>query len=351
MNDVARTIGRVPTLPADTVPVGAAWSVDPLGPALTACLNAAAAAPSVHNTQPWRFRLRPNRVDLMLDPDRRLYAIDPDGREAYISIGAALLNLRIAILAAGRVPIMLLQPEHDEPDLLASVMIGGTHRPDATVRSLASAIDKRRTNRRPFRDIEVRDEVIDQLAAAARVEGAALVAADPITRTALLGLIRTAYDRQQEDPGYVAELGRWAHTDAGRRDGVPARSFGPIDDGGVLPIRDFGLAQPTVLRRHARFESAPTIVAIYTNGDTPLYWLRAGLAMERVLLTATVRGVANTPMTAPTEVPEIGSLLSSPGYPRTVQVILRLGYGDLCPATPRRPLGDVIAIDAPAAAG
>jgi nitroreductase len=320
-----------------------AWGIDPIGSGLAACLEAAIAAPSVHNSQPWRFRLRPNHIDVLLDPDRRLPAIDPDGREAWISVGAALLNLRIAILADGRVPLTLLQPDPGEPDLLASVTLGGPHRPDASVRALASAITNRHTNRRPFRDIEVRDEVIDQLVAAARAEGGTLVAADLPGRTALLSLVRTAHERQQDDPAYCAELARWTGVEAGRRDGVPAGSFGPTDDRQVLPLRDFGIAQPKAPRRHAQFENAPTMVVLYTAGDTPSHWLRAGQAMERVLLTATVRGVANTPMTAPTEMPELRELLSTPADPPVAQVILRLGYGDPCPATPRRRLSDVIA--------
>lgn len=320
-----------------------AWNIDPLGTHLASVLGAAIAAPSIHNTQPWRFRLRPNHIDVMLDQERRLGAIDPAGREAHVSVGAALLNLRIAILAAGRIPLTLLQPSLDEPDLLATVALGGPHRPDATIRALASAIGKRHTNRRPFRDIEVRDEVIDQLAAAARVEGATLVTADPLTRTALLSIVRTAHDRQRQDPDYVAELNQWTHDQYDRRDGIPARSFGPTDDHDAVPIRNFGLTHATSPRRHAQFENAPTMVALYTAGDTPTHWLRAGQAMERVLLTATVRGVSNTPMSAPTEVPELRALLSAPEDSAVVQIILRLGYGDPCPATPRRALTDVVA--------
>jgi nitroreductase len=325
-----------------------AWDVEPLGPSLSASLEAAIAAPSVHNTQPWRFRLRPNRIDIVIDTGRRLPATDPSGREAWISVGAALLNLRIALLAAGRVPLTILRPNAAEPEVLASVMLGGPHRADASVRALASAIGKRRTNRRPFRDIEVRDEVIDQLAAAARAEGATLVTADPETRAALLAIVRTAHDRQYRDPRYVAELDRWTARDPERRDGVPARSFGPTVDRDVLPIRDFGLARLGRPRRRAEFETAPTIVAIYTDGDTPVHWLRAGQAMERVLLTATVRGVANTPMTAPTEIPDLRALLSSPESPWSPQIILRLGYGDPCPATPRRPVAEVVDVITPA---
>jgi nitroreductase len=318
------------------------WVTTPLGSRLTTCLESAILAPSVHNSQPWRFRIHQDRIDVLIDPTRRLPAIDPAGREAMISVGAAVLNLRVAILAAGRIPLTQLLPDVEEPDVVARIALSGQHRADGTVRALASAISKRRTNRRPFRDIEVRDEVIDQLSAAARAEAATLAVADPIGREAILGLVRTANDWQRDDEGYIDELATWTEFDPLRRDGIPARSFGPTDDTDVMPLRDFGLAHPDVPRRMARFEIAPTVVVLYTTGDGPLQWLRAGQAMERVLLTATVRGVSNTPMTAPTELPELRALLSDPDDGRVAQVILRLGYGDPCPPTPRRPLADVV---------
>jgi nitroreductase len=325
------------------------WGVAPLGRQLEACLEAAIAAPSVHNSQPWRFRISTDRIDVLWDTGRQLDAIDPLGREAMISIGAAVLNLRVAILAGGRIPRTTLLPDPDDEQVLARVALGDHHRPDPTVHALASAIGLRRTNRRPFRDIEVRAEVMDQLVAAARAEGATLAIADDVGRQALIGLVRTANEWQRDDPAYAAELARWTDGQVPRLDGIPARSFGPTDDRDVLPLRDFGLGHETAPRRHARFESTPTMVVLYTAGDTALDWLRAGQAMERVLLTATCRGVANTPMTAPTELPELRGLLSGGRDSRTAQVILRLGYGDLCPPTPRRPLADVVEVAVPAA--
>lgn len=326
------------------------WTTDPVGVQLTACLEAATAAPSVHNSQPWRFRISHDRVDVVHDARRRLPVIDPSGREALISVGAAVLNLRVAILASGRVPLVQLLPDPDAPEVVARVTLGGPHRPDPTIHALLSATARRRTNRRPFRDIEVRDEVLDQLRTAARAEGAALVVADATSRLAILGLVRTANETQRDSEAYRAELGAWTGADGTRADGIPARSFGPVDDIDVLPLRDFGLAHPDVPRRQARFETAPTIAVVYTAGDDPTQWLRAGQAMQRVLLTATVRGLANTPMTAPTESPELRALLDDDRLARHAQVILRLGYGDPVPATPRRPLSDVVEVAEPVTA-
>ena len=64
---------------------------------LAACVRTATFAPSIHNTQPWRFRVRDNGIDVYADWRRRLDVIDPNGRQLIISVGAAIMNLRLAI--------------------------------------------------------------------------------------------------------------------------------------------------------------------------------------------------------------------------------------------------------------
>lgn len=311
-------------------------------PILTACLEAAIAAPSIHNSQPWRFRIRDGGIDVFTDPTRRLAVIDPEGRELMVSVGAALLNLRVAFLHHGRMPVLRLLPEDGEPHLVARVEPGPPAEPDETVVALAAAIPRRRTNRHPFRDVPVPGTVIDELRAAAAVEGARLSVADPVGRDAILALVETANGWQQAEAGYRKELNDWTSQSGTRRDGIPVQAFGPHDERERLPLRDFGITLPEVHRRQARFETHPTIVVLTTETDDTLAWLRTGQALERVLLTATVRGVASTAMTAALEIPELRALLGDPAKKRIPQVILRLGYGRPAAPSPRRPLSDVL---------
>jgi nitroreductase len=321
------------------------WSVDAdgtLGPALDACLRDAVAAPSIHNSQPWRFAVRPGGVELFADRTRLLDVVDPRGRELTISLGAALLNLRVAIVRHGRVPVTRLLPDPARPDLVAVVRLGPHVVPDATVKALAHAIPLRHTNRRPFTRVTVPAEVMAELVAAAEVEGGTLTVADDLGRDQLLGLARSADRRLRADPGYRRELTAWTSGDPDRDDGVPRTAFGPWDALETLPLRDFGLTRPTEPRRTAHFEARPTLVVLATAGDTPEQWLRAGQALERVLLTATVRGLATTPLSQPLEVPRLRELLTDPATGAHPQVILRVGYGPDSPASPRRPLADVV---------
>jgi nitroreductase len=308
-----------------------------------ACLEAAAAAPSVHNTQPWRFLPRPNSIDVYADRERQLHVIDPRGREMSISLGAAVFNLRVAILYHGRLPLTLLLPEPDQPDLVARVIVGPPTSADPTVRALAEAIPRRHTNRRPFTEVSIPDQTIDELAAAVRAEGAWLTVAGQIERDWVLSLVRSAEIRLRSDAGYRRELTAWTTVHPNHRDdGIPSAVIGPWDAMETLPLRDFGLTHLTEPRRTARFEPDPTLVVISTAGDTREQWLRAGQALERMLLTAAVRGVAATPMSQPLEIPELRELLADPETPAYPQLILRIGYGRSCPASPRRPVSDML---------
>jgi nitroreductase len=325
------TVDGRPALPYDRV-----------GRVTRDCLEAAVRAPSVHNSQPWCFRVHPSGIDVHADRSRQLPVIDPGGRELLISVGAAVLNLRVAILGHGRTPILRIFPDRRQPDLVARITRGSVTVADPTVRALLAAIPRRQTNRRPFSSAAVPGPVIDELAAAAAAEGATLAIADPIGRDAILGLAATAEEWQRAETGYREELTAWTVPPYGRRDGVPAQAFAPRDRYESVPLRDFGLTQPQLHRRDATFEAHPTVIVLRTTGDEPRDWVRAGQAMERVLLTATVRGVATTPMTQALEVPEIRRLLTDPGRHRYPQLILRVGYGRPAATSPRRPLAEVL---------
>ncbi|WSX86231.1 nitroreductase family protein [Micromonospora sp. NBC_00898] len=286
---------------------------------------------------------------VLADPSRQLPLVDSQARELTISVGAAVLNLRVAILAHGRVPLLHLLPPGGDPRLLARVTLGPYVPANETARLLARAIPHRHTNRRPFRDVPVPPEVLEELSAAASSEHGELVAVDPALRDAVFGIARTAEHRRRNDPQYWMELGRWTRHTPDRRDGVPPEAFGPWPVLESVPIRDFGLVEPANRRAVRQFEHEPTVAVLYTDGDGPREWLRAGQALERTLLTAAIRGVATTLMTQPLEIPELRALLADPITGRTPQAIIRVGYGPPSPPTPRRPLSDVLLGPDPAA--
>ncbi|HET8660553.1 MAG TPA: nitroreductase family protein [Micromonosporaceae bacterium] len=310
--------------------------------ALTACVKAATAAPSLHNSQPWLFRVRDGGVDVYADWRRRLEVVDPSGRELLISVGAAVLNLRVAMAYHGRLPVLRPWPEPAEPDLVARVVPGRPAPPADALNALAEAIPRRHTNRRPFAELVVPASVLEELTWAADAEGAQLRVAGPSSRAAILGLVRTAGERLRARGIYPAELDERRPGTHRRRPGLPPQAFGAWDALEALPMRDFGLTQPKLSRDTEPFAPYPTLVVLSTDGDTRDDWLRAGQALERVLLVATVRGLAATPTSRPLEVPALRKLLTDAATGWWPQVVLRLGYCQPTTPTRRRPLAEVL---------
>ncbi|MGA5298308.1 Acg family FMN-binding oxidoreductase [Nucisporomicrobium flavum] len=309
---------------------------------LSECVRTATAAPSLHNSQPWRFRVGDDHVDVYADRGRQLTVLDPTGRELLISVGAAVFTLRLAIRDAGCLPVLTLFPDPQRPDLVARVSVGRPAASTPGVASLALAVGRRHTNRYPFADTALPADAVERLVTAAHLEGAALAVASPVGRDAILGMSRAADRRLRERDGYDAELARWTKPGRGRQDGVPVTAIGPWDALEVLPVRDFALPRRDRDPLTAEFEPHPTIVVLATRGDGPEDWLRAGQALQRVLLTATGLGLATTPISQPVELPAVRALLTDTGTGAWAQMVLRVGYGRPVPATPRRPLKDVL---------
>ncbi|GLW35790.1 Acg family FMN-binding oxidoreductase [Actinoplanes regularis] len=314
---------------------------------LPRCVQAATLAPSLHNSQPWRFRIDGGAVRVYADTGRRLDALDPSGRELLISVGAALFTLRLALRSRGWTSAHVLFPEPDSPELVARVELTGRAAPSEAVAALAAAIPLRHTNRRPFTAAVVPADATEELTRAAADAGATFAIAGAASRNAILGLGQAAERRLRADGGYRAELGRWTGPRKGRHDGIPPTAIGPWDALERLPIRDFGLMHTQPWRTSERFEAHPTIAVLATRGDDPPQWVLAGQALQHVLLVATRLGLATTPISQPLEIPEIRRLLTDTTAGRWAQMIIRLGYGPPAAAAPRRPLAEVLRVDTP----
>ena len=130
---------------------------------------------------------------------------------------------------------------------------------------------------------------------------------------------------------------------AGKHVGHSPSAFGPSPRGGDATVRDFALGRTVARRQTADFEQKDLLALLVTLGDDRVAWVRAGLALQRVLLTATVHGVSSGLLTSPLEVPVLRDLLVDGGFRRGhPQVLLRFGYGPEPAPTPRRSVADVL---------
>ncbi|MET9258577.1 nitroreductase family protein [Amycolatopsis sp. NPDC004079] len=302
---------------------------------VTSVLRSATLAPSTHNTQPWLFSNGAAGIELYADADRTLPVADPDRRELLLSCGAALFNLRTAIHATGFQPAATLLPRRGDPDLLALVRPRSPATIDRRIASLAKAIPRRHTNRTPFAASPVPAEAVGSLRHAAEIEHAWMPRLDAEQLDGLKELVGESHRLQANDPAFVAEWRRWTGRGQANRDGVPFAAGGETAADDAWVLRDFGGARAP--------GAAPLVVVIGTFGDQPLDRLRAGQAMQRVLLTATALGIDASFISQPVEVPAIRTrlrdLLGGGLWP---QIVLRLGYGTPVAWTPRRALEDVL---------
>ena len=317
---------------------------------VVALVDDATTAPSMHNAQPWRFRyLRGDRLfEVHADFGRALPHADPDARALHIGCGAALLNLRVAVAHAGWRPVTRLLPDPDDPSLLATVHPADSDGGPSDLAALHPAIRRRHTSRRPYAETPIPAALRSALAYAARREGALLDFPGPWHLRWVLELFEEAEARNRTDRGEEEDLERWARADpaAGSpEDGIPEDAFGPRRRDGRAPVRDFAGTRRVPGRQAADFERFPQLALLSTLRDHPEDWLRAGQAMERVLLLATSEGLVGSPLTQAVEWPDLRWPLRDPVTGKgQVQTVLRLGYGPPGPQTPRRPPREVLDI-------
>ena len=331
-----------------------------LTPADVAYLVAIAGrAPSLHNTQPWRFRAYGNVVELIADRDRKLNRIDPAGREMLISCGAALYGLRLGLRKLGYIPKVELLPCPDAPELIGRVSTAGQAAVTRHEDELLASVYHRHTHRGPFTPGDVSSRLLAGLRMDAAAEQAELVVLDrPGQLDDLVDLVLRAAAEQAADPEVIAELSQWVRPAGTQfRDGIPAfarvqavSEAGPHGAGGGLgpgrlPQRDFGQPGTAPLGGHS-----PALTAVLMTGtDSPIDWIRAGQALHRMLLHAATRWLFASLQSQPLESPalraELAARLGLAGEP---QLLLQFGRSNTAPATARRPVSETLTPGTPA---
>ena len=306
-------------------------------------LTLATQAPSIHNTQPWRWRVGPDSLNLFADPSRHLVRADPDRRGLLISCGATLHHCTVALAAMGWNSKVHRLPDPSDPDHLAAITMS-PQPPGELDAQLARAIGSRRTDRRTYSSWPVPWGNIALMGARAARAGVMLRQIERLPR--LNAIIAEAASTHSHDPYYVSELSAWS----GRRGsaaGVPAQNTPAPQPGAPVGARVFAspeLSQPDASKAA---EDKGVFVALGTHLDDDLARLRAGEATSLVLLSATALGMATCPVTEPLEIPSTreavrADVFGTSGYP---QMLMRFGWAppnaEPLPATPRRPLVDV----------
>ncbi|GAA3394978.1 Acg family FMN-binding oxidoreductase [Cryptosporangium minutisporangium] len=320
----------------------------PLSAALDEAATAALRAPSVLNTQPWRWVVDEGSLDLRADPQRRLAALDPEGRMLTTSCGAALEYAVIALRVEGYLAQVELLPDASDPDLLATIYPAESRPAVAEDYRRYQTTLRRHTDRRPFGPDLVTEDQLDALARAASVHGVQVHVVETDQVPVLAAAAAFAATFELAGPAERAELEQWTHRPPGASDGLPVDVTVPGTPRPV-PLRPFAEDAEGQLAAGPGDDSGARYLILWGDQDGRRAWLRAGQALSAVLLSAAELGLATSPMTDLVEVAStrltVRRLLYWQGHP---YVVLRVGVAaaDLgVPGAHRRSHDEVVEVD------
>jgi hypothetical protein len=251
----------------------------------------------------------------------------------------------VAITRFGWEPVTRLLPSPAEPDLLAAIRLGGPAK--GSFPGLYDALWRRHSSRFPFSERPLPTAALAELTEAAHSEGATLAHLSHAATDHVLRLTSDAEHRNTLDHDRAAESRRWLREGDGTGLGMPPEVVGPQDFRETVPMRDFG-AHRTLEGLLARpFEQRPAIAVLSTMHDRRTDWLRAGQALQRVLLVATAHDIRASLLHQALEWPDLRRQLrsSTEARPAHAHMLIRLGYGPEGPPSPRADQGRVAASD------
>lgn len=321
--------------------------------AMRTAVSVARFAPSLHNTQPWQWRLAAGSMDLHTDRSRHMRVTDPKGRLMILSCGAALRYARIALQIQGFTHPSVHRIEHGraatDEVLLARLTPAEHEEPTPASMHELRLMMQRHTDRGPVRDEPVPAGTLERLQQAGEKNDAQLHLFRDRQVTELAAITGQAQRLAEADPRRQAELDEWST--AHQRDGIGVpRSNVNTRPGRVrVTPRRFGPARPLppVDPAESPTDAAATYAVVHVPVDTPPAWLRAGEALVAIWLAATAAGVAVQPFSeaieADTTRTRLTTLLGDTGYP---MLVLRFGLAERQPlnppATPRLSVSQIL---------
>lgn len=310
-----------------------------------AAVRLACRAPSVHNSQPWRWVTDNAGLNLFVDPKRWVHATDRSGREALLSCGAVLDHFRVAMQAAGWTINVDRFPNPNNLDHLAAIDFTPLSFVTDAHRARADAMQRRRTDRLPFAaptDWELFEPMVRSTF---NDNDAHLDVVPDDVRPKLADAARLSESLRLYDSSYHSELDWWtAPFEA--TEGIPYSSLVSATESDRVDVARSFPAGGDSQRRPGITADRSTILVLSTDDNTRGDAVRCGEVLSTVLLECTMAGMATCTLTNVTESPAgrdvIAGLIGRTSFP---QLLIRVGLAPLAerehPVTPRRPLRDV----------
>jgi hypothetical protein len=315
-------------------------------PDIAELIRYATLAANGHNTQPWRFCVRSDAIDLLPDDTRRTPVVDPDDHHLFVSLGCAAENLAIAANAGGR-------PGEIEIGANAGAGARFVFSPGAARHDpLLEAIPIRQSTRADYDGRAVSAADLAMLAHAAAMPGVGLVL---VTERSLIDRLRdlvvAGNTAQLADPAFVRELKRWLRFNPRSAIATGDGLFSSTSGNPALPTALGGPAFDLLVDpqgendKYARQIDSSAGLAIFVGARADqAHWMRVGRACQRFALTATHLGLKHAFVNQPVEVADLRRELATLiGEPRKrPDIVMRFGYGPTLPFSLRRPVAAVL---------
>lgn len=297
-----------------------------------------------HNTQPWKFALQGNAVEIHPDYSRELKVVDPNHRELWMSLGCALENLLVAARATGYAAEVAYP---DTADLIRVNLISDSSQPSP----LFDAIPNRQNTRSEYDGRPIPASDLDRILSLPVEPGVSLrFVTAPNEMETLLEYVNQGNLSQYADSAFVDELIEWLRFN--KKDALAARDgLYSICSGNPEVPRWLGriFVAGTKPQQQAdadakKLRSSAAAVVIASETDDRSAWVRAGQVYERLALQTTALGIKSAFLNQPIEVTALRSQFqSAAGLGSSLpQLLVRLGYADPMPRSLRRPVDSVL---------
>jgi hypothetical protein len=307
-------------------------------------VRSATLAANSHNTQPWKFAIDRDVIEIHPDYSRHLPVVDSNDRELWITQGCALENLLLAAQAAG------YAPEVAYPDANEVIRVQLTADKPQVI-PLFNAISLRQTTRSVYNGQPVPAVDLDTLQSLPLEPGVSLrYLTTPAEMESTLEYVNQGNQRQYADRAFVDELISWLRFNKKEAmstlDGLYSRCSGNPE----VP-RWLGqmFVRGTKPQRQAEMDakklrSSSGVVIITSASDDKTSWVRTGQVYERLALKMTGLNIKSAFLNQPIEVSTLrGQFQSAMGLGSSLpQLLVRFGYAEAMPKSLRRPVEDVL---------
>jgi hypothetical protein len=324
----------------------------PARPGLRDYVRFGTLAANSHNTQPWKFRLGADTIDILPDFSRRTPIVDPDDHHLYVTLGCAAQNVVIAASASDRPTETVVTADGREGTALRVVLGKQLGMRDRAEADLCNAISVRQSTRSDYDGAALSASELRQLEEAAAMPGVdVLFITDRPKLEQALEFIQRGNGAQMDNPAFVRELKEWIRFNPvaalktgdgllGKCSGSPSAPtwLGPM-------VFDLAFKEDAENKKYARqLRSSAGLAAFVAEKEDPEGWINVGRSFERFALRATVLGIRHAHLNMPVEVPEVrpafAAWLGVPG--RRPDLVIRFGKARSMPMSIRRPLDAVI---------